>query len=107
MSESDFTRMVIDLARLCRWRVAHFRTVQIARKSGATYFATPVQGDGAGFPDLILVRKRRCIAAELKVGKNNTSEAQDEWLAAFRGTGSVEAFVWRPEEWEEIERVLA
>jgi hypothetical protein len=46
LSEAAFTDAVIELARLGGWRVAHFRPARTA--SG---WRTPVQGDGAGFPD--------------------------------------------------------
>src|SRR5215813_9770420 len=35
----------------------------------ATGWRTAVSGDGAGFPDLLLVRAERLVVAELKVGR--------------------------------------
>jgi hypothetical protein len=32
--------------------------------------------------------------------------AQDDWIRAFRLAG-VPAYIWTPEDWSEIERVLA
>jgi hypothetical protein len=52
-SEAQFQQQVIDLARLCGYRVAHFRTVRVQRKGGSVYYTTPVQADGAGWPDLV------------------------------------------------------
>jgi hypothetical protein len=100
-TEADFTRQVLALARLCRWRAAHFRP-GLTRSGG---WATAVQGDGAGFPDLILVKPGRVVVAELKVGRNRPTPGQRAWLQAFESAG-VPAYVWRPEDWPEVERVL-
>jgi len=101
ISERDFTAQTIELAHLFRWTVAHFRAAM--NRSGR--WSTPVQGDGVGFPDLILVRGHRGIAAELKVGRNKATEAQTDWLERFARAG-FEAHVWRPEDLEEIGRTL-
>lgn len=98
--EAAFTRAVIDLARSHGWYAAHFRPAQTKR--GA--WVTPVAGDGAGFPDLVLVRER-VIYAELKSGAGRVRPAQREWL--FRLMSANQAyFVWRPADWEDIERIL-
>ncbi len=99
-SEADFQKQVIQLARLYRWKVAHFRAAM--NKRGM--WQTPVQADGAGFPDLLMVRDR-VIAAELKSEKGKTSPEQDAWLAQFRAAG-IETYVWRPADWDELVRVL-
>lgn len=98
ISERDFQSQVIDLAHLYRWRVAHFRPAQT--RSGR--WVTPVQADGAGFPDLVMVRGHRMVAAELKSDKGRTSESQLDWLAAFGHVPGIEACVWRPGDWDRI-----
>jgi len=99
ITEAEFTAQVIAFARLHGWRVAHFRAARTAKG-----WRTPVQGDGKGFPDLILVSK--CvIVAELKVGSNKPTAEQDAWLWAFTLAG-VPAYIWRPSDWDEIELVL-
>lgn len=102
LTEAQFLSLVIDLAHLLRWKVAHFRPAFTGRG-----WRTPVQGDGAGFPDLVMVRGDRLIAAELKreVGGHLTAE-QDAWLADFAGTGA-EVFVWRPSDVDVIAETLA
>ena len=105
-SEASFQGRIIDLARLCGWRVAHFRTVRMTRRDRTTRYLTPVQADGAGFPDLILVRGTRMVAAELKreEGKPPAFE-QLQWLEAL-GLAGAEVAVWRPRDWDTIERTL-
>lgn len=99
-SEAEFTRMVLELARLHGWRSAHFRPAQTSKG-----WRTAVSGDGKGFVDLILVRGHRMIGAELKVGRNKTTPEQDEWLKAL-GDAGVAVFVWTPQDWDEIVKTL-
>ncbi|MCJ7829360.1 MAG: VRR-NUC domain-containing protein [Dehalococcoidia bacterium] len=99
MTEEDFLKQVIDLAKLTGWRVAHFRPAQTARG-----WRTPVQGDGAGFPDLVLVRER-VVYAELKSEKGKVSDAQWAWKDALQMAGK-EIYVWRPSDWDSIVEIL-
>lgn len=104
-SESEFQAQVIDYARLTGWRVAHFRSVKVQRPDGTCYYQTPVQADGKGFPDLVLVRRSVLLFVELKVGKNACSAQQKLWLAELRESGAL-VYVWYPEDWPQIEEVL-
>jgi hypothetical protein len=101
LSEADFLRQVLQLAKLRGWRTAHFRPLRTANGS----WRTAVQGDGAGFPDLLLLRGTRIIAAEMKVGKGKVTPEQDKWIKAFLDAGAS-AYVWYPENWKDIERIL-
>lgn len=105
-SESAFQDRVIGLAHALGFRVAHFRSVRIARPDGSFRYATPVQADGAGYPDLHIVGSGRSIFAELKRqrGSKTTSEQLD-WLASLRACGH-EAYLWKPADWDEIVAVL-
>lgn len=108
ITEKQFQQQVIDFARLHGWAVAHFRRVRVQRKDGSVYYETPAAADGAGWPDLALCHRKagRLIFAELKVGRNQPTPEQAAWIALFR-LGDHEAYVWRPEQWPEIERVLS
>lgn len=107
-SEAEFAKQVIALAQAHGWRVAHFRGVCVKRKNGSTYWQTPVQADGAGFPDLICVHevRRLLVVAELKVGRNEPTAEQWEWIHGFCAVQGVVAKVWRPDDWQEIERTF-
>ena len=100
-SEDEFGRHLIAYAQARGWRVAHFRPGRTA--SG---WRTPCSADAKGWPDLILVRGPRIVAAELKRdgGKKPTPE-QTTWLAALRAAG-VPAFVWKPKDWQSVMVVL-
>ena len=111
LSETEFTRRVIKLARLNGWRVLHIRPGRTIRKDPATGevktdWRTPIQGDGKGFPDLLMLRDDRMVVAELKVGKGKKTPEQVAWLQAFVLAGVQDVFTWFPGEWEEIEAIL-
>lgn len=101
VTEAAFTRQVLALAKLHGWRTAHFRPGRT--KDGG--WRTAVQGDGKGFLDLLALRGSDKFVAELKVGKNDLTLEQWAWIKAWEAAG-VPWFMWRPEDWAEIERVL-
>ena len=103
MTERELTRAVLELATRLGYRTAHFRTSLTKR---GTYM-TAVQGDGAGFPDLVLLRpagqntRARLVFAELKKDGRYPSRAQRDWLDALTGCG-VEAHVWRERDYPDV-----
>lgn len=131
VTEKEWQRTVVDYAQALGWRVAHFRT----SRTGSGGYATAVQADGAGWPDLTMVRGPRLILAELKARAGRLSIDQRAWLDAlglvsqatryaaeiamgedllepnlsheadYRGCG-VEVYVWKPVDWPEVERTL-
>ncbi len=92
MSESDFQTTVIDLCRLMHLRVAHFRPARTAKG-----WVTPVAGDGAGFPDLVIAGPGGVLFRELKQQKGALSGQQAVWLDALKSAGA-DAGIWRPSE---------
>ncbi len=99
LSEHELQRGLLDLARLYGWRVFHVRPARTGHG-----WRTPVEADGAGFPDLVLVRDR-VVFAELKSATGRVRPAQAEWLAALAGAGA-ECHVWRPADLEDAAAVL-
>jgi hypothetical protein len=99
MTEDDFLESIIDLAHVYGWKVFHARAARTGKG-----WRTPVQGDGAGFPDLVLVRER-VIFAELKTDKGKLSELQEDWTLALN-TAVQEVYVWHPSDWDRIVEVL-
>lgn len=91
LSEEQWQQTVIDYATLKQWR--HYHTRNSRRSVG-------------GFPDLVLIRGRRLVVAELKKedGKPPTAE-QRAWLESFAATGA-EAYVWRPSDLQAVLEVL-
>ena len=67
-----------------------------ARRGGWMFYHTRYSlGSGAGFPDLVLVRGKRVIFAELKSDTGKLTPKQEEWAAALLGAGA-EWHLWRP-----------
>lgn len=87
MTEAQFQAKVIAAARQQGWLVYH---TYDSRKSEP------------GFPDLVMVRRPRMICAELKVKPNKPSPEQLAWLEELAACNGDNAFVWYPEDWDEI-----
>jgi hypothetical protein len=107
MNEGQLQAAVIECAQLLGWRVAHFRVAKTEKG-----WRTPVSADGAGFPDLVMVRGGRLIFAELKGDGGAMRTAQVEWtrdlaavsVAVQRGgldeVPLVDVQVWKPADWK-------
>ncbi len=104
MSESVLLAHILKFARLTGWMSAHFRPGLTQRGK----WITAVQGDGKGFPDLVLVhkQKQRCIVAELKVEKGKLTQEQKDWLDYFRAVPGIETYLWRPSDYDKVLGVL-
>lgn len=103
MTEAQLQDAVVELARLLGWRAVHFRAAPSGRG-----WRTPVQYDGKGFPDLILVRPGfNPMYRELKVGSRKLDGEQMLWIATLRSCG-CDAGVWRDRDWSDgtVEREL-
>lgn len=101
MTEADLLRGVLDLAAVLGWKSAHFRPSRTAYG-----WRTAVQGDGVGWPDVLLVRRGRIVAAELKADRGRLTDAQRAWLDDLEAAG-LATFVWRPSDYpDEIAAVL-
>lgn len=81
MTEKELQQAVLDLARSKGWKAYH--TFDSRRSE-------------PGFPDAILIRGERLIAVEFKSEKGKLTEAQTDWLEAFRDVWVVDAIVVRP-----------
>lgn len=101
-TEAEFQAAVIQLARLRGWMVAHFHPVRL--ESGRV--VTPVAADGAGWPDLVLVKPGVGVLFwELKRHDGRLSVAQRRWMEALTGAGAEHA-VLTPHDWPLIEAAL-
>lgn len=106
ISEDQFLKQIIDLAHVYGWKACHTRAARTSKG-----WRTPVQGDGAGFPDLILVREI-VIFAELKNEKGKISDAQEDWITTLNiatqtSKNPGNAYIWRPSDWDRIVNILS
>lgn len=100
ITEKAFTAQVIKMARVFGWLVHHCRPALSRRGT----WMTPIEGD-AGLPDILALRHDRAIMAELKSATGRVTPEQAAWLVVAKEAG-LEAYVWRPAEIEQIERIL-
>jgi hypothetical protein len=102
ITEAQFSEQGLQLASIFRWRTAHFRPA--LTKKG---WRTPVAGDGKGFLDLLMIKPPRIVVAELKSARGKLTPEQEEWLADWRACPGAEAFVWKPDQLDEVTGVLS
>jgi len=90
ISEKEFTRQVIQLARTFQYAVYHTFMSKWSEK---------------GYPDCCFAKPGRLIFAELKSEAGKVSEKQQEWLDILRAAGA-ETYLWKPSQFEEIVKIL-
>lgn len=100
MPEYAWQALVIDIARLGGFRVAHFRAARVADG-----WRTPVGADGKGWPDLLCAKPGRLVAIECKRQRGRLTPEQIVWLDVLAAAGA-EAYIWRPSDEPEVWRVL-
>jgi hypothetical protein len=94
-TEKDWQKQVIDLAHLMGWTVAHFRPARTVHG-----WRTPVAADGAGFPDLVLVRGEELLFVELKAERGRLRPEQKQWIEKL--SRAAETHVWKPADWDDV-----
>lgn len=116
INEKDWQKTVIEYAHLRGWTAAHFR----AAMTGRTYtnkrgevknvWVTPVQADGKGFFDWIFVRPPRILFVELKSDKGKLTTEQENWCRLIAicqiANSEIKWGVWRPADWEMVQKIL-
>lgn len=91
LPEASFMATVVELAQWRGWR---------------SYHTFDSRRSAPGWPDVVLVRGDRMIAAELKTNRGRVSTAQAEWLAALSRIAGVECHIWRPDDWAAVQAAL-
>lgn len=92
LTEGQLLARIRDLANLTGWLPYHTHNSK---------FSEP------GFPDLVIAHRGRrlVVFAELKDAKRKATAAQQHWLDTLSACG-MNAYLWRPADWPEIERLL-
>lgn len=90
--QKDLKPAVLDLCKLLRLKVAHFRPARMADGS----WRTAVEADGEGFLDLVIVGNG-VLWRELKTMGKKPTAAQDDWIVALEAAGQ-DVGVWTGED---------
>lgn len=136
LTEAAWQIQVVGAARMYGWRTYHAPDGGGAPAGRGGRRVTLGQlPEGRGFPDLVLLRGPRIVVAELKTVKGRLGPGQQEWLDLFAEVGatidqlihdhqsngrvrlagaaqgtsgypSVESYLWRPGDWEQVQSVL-
>lgn len=102
MTEAELQANIVEMAeQWLGYTWVHFRPARTEHG-----WRTPVSGPlGKGWPDLILVRGARIVAAELKSDSGKVAPEQEYVLGVLAAAG-VETHVWRPKDWDSIVEAL-
>ena len=87
MTEKKFMQNVIDLANILGFAVYHTHD---SRRSQS------------GWPDLVMVKDGRFVAAELKSENGPVTASQQAWLDELAMVPGIESYLWRPSMWDDI-----
>lgn len=93
LTEAAFQRQIQDFAAFCGFNLIYHTRYSL--------------GSPSGYPDLTLVSesKQRVLFIEVKGPKGVVSPAQRVWIDGLRNAGQ-EAYVFKPQDWPQVERVL-
>jgi len=89
--EKQFLAQVKELADLFGWKLYHpFLSKFSAR----------------GWPDVALLRGDRLLLIELKTETGQPTPEQAEWLELLEQVPGVEAYLWKPSDFDDIAEIL-
>ena len=91
LSEREFQRQILDLAKVLGWTAYHPMLSKWSER---------------GWPDLAMVRPPRLVFAELKSETGRATSHQERWLGLLGLCPGVEAYLWRPSDIDSIATVL-
>ncbi len=98
-TEAELQALVIDLATACGWAAMHVRPSRVRGDQWATATSIP------GWPDLTLLGHHRALFVELKSENGRLRPEQRDVINQLVDAG-LDARVWRPSSWPEIEATL-
>ncbi len=88
--EDELQAKVVKLAKQLGYKIYHTYDSRLSEE---------------GWPDLVLVRKKTVIFAELKTETGKLTPSQKRWLAALMAAGQ-RTYCWRPSDIESIAKIL-
>lgn len=91
MSEKEWQAKVVEFARWNGWHVYH------------PYYSRRSE---PGWPDLSMIRNGRLVFVELKTRTGRITADQHRVLSLLDECAGVEVYLWRPNDWPDVMRVL-
>jgi len=91
ITEKQFQRQVIDLARIYKWEVYHTWNSLHSNR---------------GWPDLVLAKPPMILFVELKTDKGKLTPDQAKWIHLL-GDCNCLAYCWKPSNWNLIVQTLS
>lgn len=92
MNEKEWQAKVVEFAQWNGWHVFH------------PYYSRRSE---PGWPDLSMIRNGRLVFAELKTRTGRVTPPQHHVLGLLAACESVEVYLWRPQDWVDVQRVLS
>ena len=107
ISETEFQRDVIKIARELNYEVYHHTTTGTKCRVCGTYVNKGRIVTSKGFPDLVMARMDppRFIYVELKSQKGKQTKEQKYWQELLE-VSDVEFYLWRPADREKLIEIL-
>lgn len=97
----------IDLTKIITEKELEARVKQLAKLGGWEYYHTHNSTHSTkGFPDCAMLKGQRLVFAELKRENGVVTPDQQKWLDMLAFIPSIEVYIWRPGDAEEMEKVL-
>jgi hypothetical protein len=90
LTEKAFMAQVVRYANMMGWH---------------SYHPFDSRRSAPGFPDLVLIRRPRVVWAELKSQRGKLTPDQLTVFCELRACNQ-EIYVWRPDDWPKVERIL-
>ncbi len=113
LSEVDWSAQVAEWARRGGWCGVHIRRSLTTGQRGFSVLQgihtlrNSDHDDGRGLPDWLFARRGSpLLTPELKTVVGHVDRDQERWLAVLGQATGVSAPVWRPDQEEEVKRVL-
>lgn len=91
-THKEFQQQVADLANYTGWKTQFW---------WRSFHSAP------GFLDFVFLKPPRLIVSEIKIPPDKLSNAQQEWYDLWKQMPQVEVYIWTPNDWEEIVKILS
>lgn len=105
-SEREWQATVLEYAALRGWHYWRDNATNAPRRCSNCGAIRHLPRNAPGWPDLVLVRRPVVLFVELKRDSGTVDDDQAAWLDELRACGQ-RVYVWRPQDWDTVQEVLA